>query len=291
MHIAVLLNYKTPHATINCANSIAKHCKLLDHIIIVDNNSEDESHEILESYAKEKSSIKFLQNHTNNGYAGGNNFAIRWALDNLPNVQTFWIINSDCLATYDAHSPLVLEHLENPRNFYGSIVVSATTGKLESYGGGKLYPLLGKSMLLHKGAEIDKILNTSKKPDYLMGCSLLVSKEIIDMAGLMDESYFMYSEEVDWQYRAKRNGIGIHTVRNSQILHLGSLSSGGKSEFYYFYRNRAAIMFNRRFYGKTVGLISALTLSLLSILQEIQSPRRAMAGVKGAISGLFKDFT
>lgn len=40
-----------------------------------------------------------------------------------------------------------------------------------------------------------------EQPDYLMGCSLAFSARLLERIGLMDEDYFMYSEEVDWQFR------------------------------------------------------------------------------------------
>ncbi|HBS81269.1 MAG TPA: glycosyltransferase family 2 protein, partial [Pseudomonas sp.] len=76
-------------------------------------------------------------------------------------------------------------------------------------------------------------------PDYIMGCSLAFSAALTEEIGLMDEDYFMYFEEVDWQYRARSFGVSTRVIPESRLYHYGSLSLGSRSAFYHYYRNRA----------------------------------------------------
>lgn len=289
MNVALILNYKAATETISCAESLLTYCSTLDHIVIVDNDSQDGSDLALQQWLDEKASTKvtLLCNPENNGYAGGNNYGLRWAMENLqPNY--FWVINNDTYVDSDAFSPLLEALQRDDRQFVGSLVLSADTGRLECYGGGKLYPILGKARLLGKNQSIEAVQqqDLGPDPDYIMGCSLAFSAALTEEIGLMDESYFMYFEEVDWQYRARRFGISIKVIPESRLFHYGSLSLGNRSAFYHYYRNRAATRFNKRFYGPVFALISAFLLSAVTTIKEFRNPTLAWSGIKGAFKGV-----
>jgi GT2 family glycosyltransferase len=286
MNIALVLNYRSPESTLVCAESILKHCLGIDFVLIIDNASADDSERIIGQWVSGQDSnrVRFIVNSTNNGYAGGNNYGIRWARENLTPTY-FWIVNSDAFVENDAFSPM-LKIAHSQKGFVGSVVVSSVTRCLECYGGGAIYPLLGKARLYLKGVSLDRIPAEVGAPDYLMGCSLLFSNDLVDQLGYMDEEYFMYSEEVDWQFRGKGAGYGIFVCRDSVVYHEGSGSSGGKSPFYYYYRNRAAVRFNKRYFGTAVALISAFSLSGFMLVTELKSPKRLFAGVSGAFRGV-----
>lgn len=290
MNVALILNYKAAIETIGCAESLLEFCKAISHILIIDNDSCDGSVDALRKWQQERGrgKVTLLVNPENNGYAGGNNLGLRWALDNL-SVENFWIVNNDAYVKSDAFSPLLAALERNDKQFVGSIILNAQDGRVECYGGGKLYPLLGKAKLLGKGQSLESMHQQHQSPDYLMGCSLAFSTSLIHRVGLMDERYFMYSEEVDWQYQARKFDISIQVVPRSQLFHYGSLSSGGRSAFYHYYRNRAAIRFNKRFYGSLFAFISACILSLITVVKEFKYPRRAWSGIKGAFKGVMMD--
>jgi len=287
MNVALILNYKAATETISCAESLLIHCPTLDHIVVIDNDSQDGSGEVLEQWKADHAldKVTVLLNPKNNGYAGGNNYGLRWSLDNLKATH-FWIVNNDTFVETDAFTPLLTALKRNDRQFVGSVVLSPETGRLECYGGGKLYPLFGKARLLGKDVTLEAMEEMQQKPDYLMGCSLAFTASTVREVGLMDESYFMYSEEVDWQFRAKRFGIGIQVVPDSRLFHYGSLSLGNRSAFYHYYRNRAATRFNKRFYGPAFAFASACFLSVITVIKERDDLGLAWSGVKGAFKGV-----
>ncbi|RRV18147.1 glycosyltransferase family 2 protein [Pseudomonas saudiphocaensis] len=289
MNVALILNYKAATETISCAESILAHCATLDHVVIIDNDSQDGSAVALQQWLDEKqhSNVTVLNNPENSGYAGGNNYGLRWAMENL-NPEYFWVINNDTYVDSDAFSPLLEALKQNERQFVGSLVLSAETGRLECYGGGKLYPILGKARLLGKNQSIETLQQQGLAhiPDYLMGCSLAFSTALTKEIGLMDEKYFMYFEEVDWQYRAREFGISIKVIPESRLFHYGSLSLGSRSAFYHYYRNRAATRFNKRFYGPAFALVSAFLLSAVTTIKEFRHPTLAWSGIKGAFKGV-----
>jgi len=225
-----------------------------------------------------------LASPRNDGYAGGNNYGMRWALDNLA-VKHFWVVNNDAYVKDDAFAPLLAELQRAPKTIVGSVILSSQTGRLECYGGGILSPLLGKSKLLGKDIEVSEISKLDREPDYIMGCSMAFCASLLTEIGFMDEAYFMYSEEVDWQHQAKRKGVALKVSPESQLYHYGSMSSGGRSAFYHYFRNRAATRFNRKFHGTSYALVSAVLLSGITVLKEFKNPKLAWSGVKGAFKG------
>ncbi len=287
MNVALILNYKAASESISCVESILKHCASINHLVLIDNNSADGSFEAFKQWQQStrQDKVTVLANPVNNGYAGGNNHGIRWALEHLP-VKNFWILNNDAHVDNDAFKPLEDALAENNRQIVGSIIINANTGRLECYGGGKLYALLGKTKLLGKNMAVEDIPNMQEHPDYVMGCSMAFAKTLLDEVGFMDEEYFMYSEELDWQYQAKKFGISIQVIPASRLYHVGSMSSGGRSAFYHYYRNRAAVRFNKRFYGAPFALASACFLSAIMAIQEFRKPSLVWSGIKGAFKGV-----
>lgn len=57
--------------------------------------------------------------------------------------------------------------------------------------------------------------------DYVLGCCMLVRKDVIQKIGLMDEEYFIYGEEMDWQYAMKKKGYKIISTPFSKVWHEG----------------------------------------------------------------------
>ena len=58
-----------------------------------------------------------------------------------------------------------------------------------------------------------------------MGACLLLRKGVLDQVGLLDEDYFIYSEEVDLCYRFQRAGWRLHWVPQAQVVHFGGQST------------------------------------------------------------------
>ncbi|GIV82105.1 MAG: hypothetical protein KatS3mg051_1459 [Anaerolineae bacterium] len=62
--------------------------------------------------------------------------------------------------------------------------------------------------------------------DHTLGATMMVRREAIEQAGLLDESYFMYCEEIDWSLRIRRAGWEVYTVPAAHVIHLGGQSTG-----------------------------------------------------------------
>jgi len=99
-----------------------------------------------------------------------------------------------------------------------------------------------------------------REVDVIMGAFMLVRASAIDKVGPMDENYFMYSEEVDWCYRFKKQGWKIYFFPYVEAVHLwgGSIQHVRTRMLIQMYRSR--VHFFRKHYGR--GSASLLKLFL-----------------------------
>lgn len=302
----VILNWKGAERTLACLDSVLKSYGKTIKIIIVDNNSEDGSlYHIADSLrnkkqpyrqVKEKDAkgclpddrevwITLVQNEGNYGYAGGNNIGIKLAVS--WEVSYIWILNNDTLVNENS-LPALLEAINSNSKigFAGSVLCYEDRPNIiQACGGGRIYPYLGKARLYMKNLPVEYAENAKDSDiDYLMGASLLIKSNMVKKVGLMDESYFMYSEEVDWQRRASNLGWKIKIAKDSFVLHGDSSST--RSHMFHYYRNRAAVMFTKRHYGAATAMMACCCLSGITILQNLLYPLNIAYGIKGVIEGI-----
>ncbi len=86
--------------------------------------------------------------------------------------------------------------------------------------------------------------------DYLSGCCWISPIGVWKAVGSMDGRFGMYSEDVDWSWRARRSGYDLHVVGDSLLLHNISTSSGGS---YSLMKMRYRALANRLFFRKHSG--------------------------------------
>jgi N-acetylglucosaminyl-diphospho-decaprenol L-rhamnosyltransferase len=114
--------------------------------------------------------------------------------------------------------------------------------------------------------------DVTRKCDWVPGCYYLIRRELIDQVGLFDPRYFLYYEEVDHCFAAKKVGWGVHFFPDTTVVHVGgesaksegSLTSSGRqlaalqieSELLYFQKN----------YGGLKVLIHVLLLTLADMI-------------------------
>lgn len=300
---AIILNWNGAEQTLNCVRSLQANCPIP--VVIIDNDSQVADYQKLVSFMAgqnveqtlvstqaevgqqaRKYAYCLIRNNGNHGYAGGNNVGIDYA--QRAGYEYFWILNNDITVEPGALDALLETMRTDPQcGFSASVLVYADDpGIVQCVGGGTVYPWLGKTRLIGKNADRSQ-LSTLKlpTPDYLMGASMLVSRRVIDQVGLMDERYFMYSEEVDWQRRAAARNITCQVALNSFARHGDSGSTKGKSHLFHFYRNRAAIMYNRKFHSTTCCIVSSLALASITVLQNSRHPKNIRYGLKGISEG------
>lgn len=241
----IILNWNGKENTLDCLKSIDKSQKIL----VVDNNSTDDSVEIIK---KEFPEVKIIQNPQNYGFAKGNNIGIKKALSD--GAEYVFILNNDtvleknCLKNlleavkkyqeYSIFAPKI--YFEKNYEFHKDRYSDNEKGRVIWYAGGIIdwKNVYGK----HRGVDevdcgqFDKFEST----EYATGAAMFVKKEVFEKIGLLDEKYFMYYEDTDFCIRAKKAGFKILFVPNAVVYHknAGSSSSGSHLQDYYITRNR-----------------------------------------------------
>jgi GT2 family glycosyltransferase len=209
----IVLNYNGRAFLSECLPSIFKisYPKSSYEVILVDNGSADGSVE----YVKEKfPSVRILALKDNHGYAGGNNRGAAFARG-----EFVAFLNNDTIVDAEWLGELVKVIRRDRRAaICGSKVVLMDRQNHVQYSGAFLNPLGGPLFYPFHGLE-------SSRDFYVVGsicgASFLISKMVFSTIGGFDESYFMYSEEVDLCLRAWICGHHVLYASNSVVYHFG----------------------------------------------------------------------
>jgi GT2 family glycosyltransferase len=276
---AIILNWNGWQDTIECLDSVLLLNPRTETIIVCDNASSDGSREKILSWAGKhynSSSIVvldqdtyiaqkflppqfvFIQNHSNLGYAGGNNTGIRFVLSQGA-YECVWILNNDTVVHPRALSTLlVCARRDSDVGILGSTVVHFDRkDRVQCAGGCRYYPLTTIFRPLFENEILDNLLRYKPKVrlDYVYGTSMFVRAKVFKRVGLLNEEYFLFYEELDFCERAKRAGFEIGWCPDSIVFHKGS-STIGRSDssdskriaFANYHENLSTLKFTRRFH-------------------------------------------
>jgi len=87
--------------------------------------------------------------------------------------------------------------------------------------------------------------------DCLCGAAMIVRREAIEKVGLMDESYYMYGDDIDWCYRIKKAGWKIYYLPGAEIIHYGGRGGSRRQSYRNIFEfHRAMAVFYRKHYAK-----------------------------------------
>ena len=231
----IVLNYNGYSDTINCIRSIQKSIYTYYQIIVVDNNSDDNSlneiinyldsytltHNLLDEYSMNNNQninkdVIIIKSNKNSGYGYGNNIGMRYAIKNQ-DCDYLWILNNDNII--DEKSLMQLVKNSNNNTVYGNKILKYKNSKLIDSIGGKL-----NSYLLTSSHNFSNMLDSKVKKkidylDYIHGASIFFHRNIIDSIGYFDESYFMYYEDVEFSLRAKNSGYKLDINQDCVVYH------------------------------------------------------------------------
>jgi len=291
----IILNWKKPAETARCLTSVLSSSVLPQKIYVVDNNSQDESLTKIRDAIRPRedqgnrkyieNSIEWIEEKENLGYAAGNNAALRIiSLDD--SILYTWILNNDILVCGDTLKALYQAAQEHPTaGFIGTPVLYEDSEIIQCYGGGVNIPTLGLSRLLYKNLKFENLPIPARCPNYIMGCNMLIRSAVIKDIGLMDESFFMYSEEIDWQLRASKKGWTQKVATGSKVFH-GKLSERTvRPASYYYYKNRASVISVKKNFGTSWAAISAIV-HLAVVLLDKPTVQGITLGIKGLYHGI-----
>lgn len=227
--------------------------------------------------------LVLIKSNANLGFAGGNNVGIRYALAKN-DFDYIWILNNDTVVNPDALDQMVIRmEADSGIGICGStLLYYYEPQKIQALGGATYNKWLGT--IRHIGAYQNKNIKVNNKKiegkmDYVVGASMLVSKEFLQKVGLLSEEYFLYFEEIDWAVRAKGK-FELGFAPKSIVYHKEGRSIGTngnpkmKSSIADYYAIRNRILFTRKFYPYVLCTVYlGLLVTLLNRLLRRQTNR------------------
>lgn len=264
---AIIPSFNSADEIINCLSSLRRNgnSSFDLEIIVIDNASADKTAEMI---GKKFPDVEIIRNSQNLGFARAVNIGIKIALKE--NASHVLLLNQDTIV-----EPQLIGKLLNENSGLVAPVIKFERDKKIVYDhGGIVNWWIGRT--IHR--EFPKIMQGLVNIDYVSFCCVLIKKEVFDKIGLLNESYFLYFEDVDFCTKVKKSGLGISISKDAIITHNlrehRSIPFGERSAF----KTKELLKSNRIFvntclpwYRKPLGLAY---LALLFIKGEINKAIR-----------------
>lgn len=261
----IIVGHNTAGLLIECLSRLSE--STVDHpldIYVVDNASTDGTLDLVRRTFPHVTTIRAPRNL---GFAGGNNLALQQILANVPagvdrRSRSVLLLNSDCFIEADTvrkTSCFLDNHPEagvvGPKLVLRNGELDLACRRSFPTPSSALYKLTGLARRFPRNRRFARYNLTYLDPDEtaevdsVVGAYMQVRLAAIDDAGLLDESFFMYGEDLDWAFRIKERGWKIYYYPDAQALHYKGASSSRRSyrliiEFY-----RAMYLFHRKHYA------------------------------------------
>lgn len=279
----VVVNWNSGAQITACIDSIERHgCGLVDQTVVVDNGSSDGSDESVDG----RQNVTLVRARSNLGFGKACN---RGA--SLINTKYLLFLNPD--ATLDPDSlPKVLAYMEQPSNSQvgicglqlrdenGNISRSCTrfptAGSFIAHvtGLARLFPKLGYFMHEWDHAE-------TRRVDHVIGAFFLVRRDLYTALNGFDEAFFVYLEDLDFSYRAHKEGWLCVYLTDAQAFHLGGGTSDQVKSRRLFYSVRSRLLYAYKHFS----FVAATGVLLATLLIEPVS-RSVLAVMRGSWDSL-----
>ena len=256
----VILSWNTKELLEKCLKSIPFSME----IIVVDNNSTDNTLQLLDSLRWPN--LKVIKNIANLGFAKGNNQGIKIATGDL-----IMLLNSDTIVQKGAIEKLVsfYEKQEDKNIAFSPLLLNREGIIQEKYY--LKFPNLWQILFYHnpllrflvmktflKRLLINDLRKVQKGDPFelspLQGAALMAPREVWEKVGVLDEDYHFLFEDVDWSWRANQVGVKLFLVPQAKITHLGGGSwqkKNPKVDFNFYCQHfDSFLLFVKKNYGK-----------------------------------------
>jgi GT2 family glycosyltransferase len=246
-------------STVNSRQSDTVHCSLSTELLVVDNASRDSTVEMVRA---EFPSAHVIANSANLGFTRANNQALAIAQG-----RYLFLLNPDTELKPGALQTLYEFAEQNPRA--GIIGPQLFYGDGSHQSSRRRFPTLAtaflESTILQEWFPRNRVLtdyylrdtrdDAIQPVDWINGAAMFVRRDVYDQIGGLDERFFMYSEELDWCYRAKRAGWEIVYLPTAQVIHYEGKSSAQAVAARDIHFNTSKIYFFRKTRGMFVAQI------------------------------------
>jgi GT2 family glycosyltransferase len=210
-------------------------------IVVVDNASTDGSGAMIRAAYP---GLAFIGQPRNTGFSGGNNAGICLALEH--GAEYVLLLNNDAVVEPATLGRLAAAAAAHPAaGFLGAVVYTLEDRRVVLSAGGRL-----RAGWMPEPIGLGEVERNGQGPpeevDYLSGCALLASRSAIDAVGLLDEDLFLYFEDVEWCYRARKAGFQVLAVPGARAFHPDTRRRDQDSPVIIYYGARNSLMFAKK---------------------------------------------
>jgi GT2 family glycosyltransferase len=222
----IIVNYKSPELILECLKSVYAETKEISfEIIIVDNDSQDSSRQQIEEKYPD---VQWIQMAYNSGFSRANNTGMKRAAG-----KYVLLLNSDTIIL-DGTLDKVIEQMSSETDV-AAASVQLLNADNSFQNAGNYFVIGGLNILLtlpvlnsvfRQAGTVMKVkkpsIQSSDKTNYvdwISGAFMLVKKDAMDKAGMLDEDFFLFSEEIEWCSRLRKVGK-IAVYINLRVIHL-----------------------------------------------------------------------
>lgn len=246
-------------------------------VIVVDNGSSDGSALMVRDRFP---TVRLIENAHNPGFAAANNQAIR-----LSNGRYVLLLNPDTEVRPGAIEKLIRFMDENPLAGAAGPRLLNPDGTLQR----SCYPAPGLAREIWRLFHLDRLRpygeydvrgwdqSRSRGVDVVQGACLIVRRAALEQVGLLDEQFFIYSEEVDLCERLRRSGWTIHWAPQADVVHYGGQSTNQVAAVMFLQLYRAKVQYFRKHHGKSAARAYKLILALAAAARLFLSPLARLA--------------
>src|SRR6218665_929813 len=221
----VILNYRRSLDTIECLESLLEINYSNYQVLLIDNSEIESPFQTLLDWASLKKiefdqtdekklnlienqkQFVFVKSEKNKGFASGNNIGLRAILDAQRIDSYIWLLNNDTVVDRESLKEQILYMMQNQHSKIGilgsKLIYYFKRDSLQAVGG-RFNKKFFISEHIGEGESVTKSKSEFEEIDYVIGASMFTTYQFLKEVGILCEDFFLYYEELDWAYRAKK---------------------------------------------------------------------------------------
>ncbi|PIE91205.1 MAG: hypothetical protein CR997_01990 [Acidobacteria bacterium] len=231
----IVVNWNGRHLLEACFQALKEQTYCDFEVIAVDNGSEDGSVDFLKTYRWSRLKTLFL--NENRGFAGGNNAALP-----LVTGDTVALLNNDARPEKNWIKRAVERMEKDQVDMIACRILKADGLTIDKVG--HLIYLDGLNRGYGTGQRDGEAFSQPAEALWPDGCAAFYSKNLVDSIGFFDDDFYLYGEDADLGFRARRAGFKCMYEPESKVIHLQSASLGkfNPDKLFYVERNRIYLL-------------------------------------------------
>jgi rhamnopyranosyl-N-acetylglucosaminyl-diphospho-decaprenol beta-1,3/1,4-galactofuranosyltransferase len=249
---AIMVTYNRQNIVQEALDCLQAQTHQVAHIVIVDNNSSDDTIQVLLERKDNDPRISIVKSTENAGFGAGLALGMNWALENL-SADYMWLMDDDSYPVVDALELL----LKNTIQYH--------------------YDVLGLSGYILTMGSKKKVIpqSNSADVDFILIDNALVSIETIRKVGVPSGEFFMMCEDYDYCLRVNEAGFKLGVIKNNHVtrLNLGSQKFSKATLWRGYYHSRNHLLILKRYFT-FVRLVNYVVVQFKYLVASLQAPDR-----------------